>query len=108
MHNVALATLLELCDNSKTLAHVEAWRGNKELTAPALLLQLWRKEEAEIGVKRDQHGQIAGIVQYTFFRCIFVSHVKKEMLCIYSRDVTEDKGIIQIYSIQFHLFLWYF
>ncbi|KAG7324496.1 hypothetical protein KOW79_012512 [Hemibagrus wyckioides] len=59
MHNVALATLLELCDNPKTLAHVEAWRGDKELTAPALLLQLWRKEEAEIGVKRDQHGRIA-------------------------------------------------
>ncbi|KAB5565405.1 hypothetical protein PHYPO_G00241010 [Pangasianodon hypophthalmus] len=59
MQSVSLATLLELCDNPKTLAHVEAWRGEKELTAPALLLQLWRKEEAEIGVKRDQHGRIA-------------------------------------------------
>ncbi|MCJ8735662.1 hypothetical protein PDJAM_G00249940 [Pangasius djambal] len=59
MQSVLLATLLELCDNPKTLAHVEAWRGEKELTAPALLLQLWRKEEAEIGVKRDQHGRIA-------------------------------------------------
>ncbi|XP_060771273.1 cilia- and flagella-associated protein 69-like isoform X2 [Neoarius graeffei] len=59
MQGVMLATLLELCDNPKTLAHVETWRGEKELTAPALLLQLWRKEEVEIGVKRDQHGQIA-------------------------------------------------
>lgn len=61
MQNVVLGTLLDLCDNPKTLAHVEAWRGEKQLTGQALLLRLWRKEEAEIGVKRDQHGRIAGI-----------------------------------------------
>ncbi|KAM9496452.1 cilia- and flagella-associated protein 69 [Clarias gariepinus] len=59
MQGMVLATLLELCDNPKTLVHIEAWRGEKEITAPALLLQLWRKEEEEIGVKRDQHGRIA-------------------------------------------------
>lgn len=59
MQSVVLAALLELCDNPKTLTHVEIWRGEKELTAPVLLLQLWRMEEAEIGVKRDQHGRIA-------------------------------------------------
>ncbi|KAF7702391.1 hypothetical protein HF521_001674 [Silurus meridionalis] len=58
MLNVAVATLLELCENPKTLLHVEAWRGDKELTAPALLLWLWRKEEMELGVKRNQYGQI--------------------------------------------------
>lgn len=69
MQSVVLAALLELCDNPKTLTHVEIWRGEKELTAPVLLLQLWRMEEAEIGVKRDQHGRIAGI--YTLFSYIF-------------------------------------
>ncbi|XP_027021008.2 cilia- and flagella-associated protein 69 [Tachysurus fulvidraco] len=59
MNSVWLATLLELCDNPKTLPHIEAWKGKKGLTAQAMLLQLWRKEEAEIGVKRDQHGRIA-------------------------------------------------
>ncbi|XP_066525431.1 cilia- and flagella-associated protein 69-like isoform X2 [Hoplias malabaricus] len=58
MKSVLLGTLLELCDNHKTLAHIEAWRGEKDLTAPALLLQLWRNEEAEFGVKRDQRGRI--------------------------------------------------
>lgn len=61
MQSVVLVTLLDLCDNPKTLAHVETWRGEKELTAPVLLLQLWRKEEAETRVKRDQHGRITGI-----------------------------------------------
>ncbi|XP_072523947.1 cilia- and flagella-associated protein 69-like isoform X1 [Salminus brasiliensis] len=61
MKGVLLGTLLELCDNPKTLVHVEAWRGEKELTAPALLLQLWRQEEAELGVKRDQHGRITDV-----------------------------------------------
>ncbi|KAK1789234.1 hypothetical protein P4O66_015184 [Electrophorus voltai] len=61
MQSVVLATLLELCDNPKTLAHVEAWRGRSDLTAPALLLQLWRKEEAEMGVRRDEHGRIADV-----------------------------------------------
>uniref|UniRef100_A0A4W4HI82 Cilia- and flagella-associated protein 69 ARM repeats domain-containing protein n=1 Tax=Electrophorus electricus TaxID=8005 RepID=A0A4W4HI82_ELEEL len=58
LHNSFIHLLL--CDNPKTLAHVEAWRGRSDLTAPALLLQLWRKEEAEMGVRRDEHGRIAG------------------------------------------------
>ncbi|XP_062844662.1 cilia- and flagella-associated protein 69-like [Trichomycterus rosablanca] len=61
MQSVVLGTLSELCDNPKTLAHIQAWRGNKDLTAPALLLQLWRNEEAKIGVKRDQHGKLADV-----------------------------------------------
>uniref|UniRef100_W5LI90 Cilia and flagella associated protein 69 n=1 Tax=Astyanax mexicanus TaxID=7994 RepID=W5LI90_ASTMX len=61
MKGVLLGTLLELCDNPKTLAHVTAWRGEKELTAPALLLQMWRQEEAELGVKRDQHSRITDV-----------------------------------------------
>ncbi|KAI4889474.1 hypothetical protein NFI96_015244 [Prochilodus magdalenae] len=63
MKSVLLGTLLELCDNHKTLVHVEAWKGEKDVTAPALLLQLWRQEEAELGVKRDQLGRITADVK---------------------------------------------
>ncbi|XP_056154003.1 cilia- and flagella-associated protein 69-like [Lampris incognitus] len=57
-HNIILATLLELCDNPKTLSHILTWRDNNGHTAPMLLLQLWRKEEEELRVSRDAHGRI--------------------------------------------------
>lgn len=60
MQNVVLGTLLELCDNPKTMSHILAWRGQKSLTTPGLLLQLWRQEEAELGVSRDLYGRISG------------------------------------------------
>ncbi|XP_030203728.1 cilia- and flagella-associated protein 69 isoform X1 [Gadus morhua] len=59
MRGVVLATLLDLCDNPKTLSHVMTWTGSGGRTAPALLLLLWREEEAELGVGRDQHGRIS-------------------------------------------------
>ncbi|KAM9839136.1 cilia- and flagella-associated protein 69 [Aulostomus maculatus] len=59
VHGIVLATLLELCDNLNTLSHILTWRDNRGQTAPRLLLQLWRKEEAELGVSRNQHGGIA-------------------------------------------------
>ncbi|CAL8298824.1 unnamed protein product [Lota lota] len=59
MRGVVLATLLDLCDNPKTLSHVMTWTGAGGQTAPALLLHLWREEEAELGVGRDQHGRIS-------------------------------------------------
>ncbi|KAM4631463.1 cilia- and flagella-associated protein 69 [Polymixia lowei] len=58
MHNVVLATLLELCDNPNTLSHILTWRDGQGRTAPKLLLQLWREEEAELRVNRDGHGRI--------------------------------------------------
>ncbi|XP_063040762.1 cilia- and flagella-associated protein 69-like [Engraulis encrasicolus] len=58
MHGVFLGVLLELCDNPKALPHVRAWRGPGGLSSPRLLLQLWRQEEEELGVQRDQHGRI--------------------------------------------------
>ncbi|XP_039593272.1 cilia- and flagella-associated protein 69-like [Polypterus senegalus] len=58
MHIVLLATLLELCDNPKTIKHINAWKGKKDLTAAALLVSLWRDEEKEMGVLRDEHGRI--------------------------------------------------
>lgn len=52
--------MVEFCDNPKTAAHVNTWRGKKDQTAASLLIKLWRKEEKELGVKRDKHGMIIG------------------------------------------------
>ncbi|XP_073339567.1 cilia- and flagella-associated protein 69-like [Pagrus major] len=59
VHCNILATLLELCDNPNALPHVLSWRGDGGQTAPGLLLQLWREEEEELQVSRNQHGGIA-------------------------------------------------
>ncbi|XP_042290926.1 cilia- and flagella-associated protein 69-like isoform X1 [Thunnus maccoyii] len=59
VHGIVLATLLELCDNTNTLSHILTWRDDGGQTAPRLLLQLWREEEAELGVSRSQNGEIA-------------------------------------------------
>lgn len=36
------------------------WRGKRNQTAANLLIQLWRQEEVDLGVKRDQYGRIVG------------------------------------------------
>ncbi|XP_055468749.1 cilia- and flagella-associated protein 69 [Psammomys obesus] len=56
--NLILGIMVEFCDNPKTSAHINAWRGKKGLTAASLLIKLWRKEEKELGVKRDKNGMI--------------------------------------------------
>ncbi|KAM4874416.1 cilia- and flagella-associated protein 69 isoform 1-T1 [Thomomys bottae] len=56
--NLILGIMVEFCDNPKTAAHVNAWRGKKDQTAASLLIKLWRKEEKELGVKRDRSGKI--------------------------------------------------
>ncbi|XP_072910673.1 cilia- and flagella-associated protein 69-like isoform X2 [Hemitrygon akajei] len=58
IHNLILGTLLELCENSKTICHIKVWRGKNDSTAPCLLLHLWRHIEKEMRVKRDEHGRI--------------------------------------------------
>nr|XP_057904002.1 cilia- and flagella-associated protein 69-like isoform X2 [Doryrhamphus excisus] len=59
VHAVILAALLELCDNPDTVPHVLAWRhGHSGRTAASLLLHVWRREEAELGVSRNPHGGI--------------------------------------------------
>jgi len=58
MHNVLLGCLLDLCENPKTVQHVLTWRGAQGQTASHLLCQVWRTEEAEMGVKRDSQGAI--------------------------------------------------
>ncbi|XP_075413469.1 cilia- and flagella-associated protein 69 [Tenrec ecaudatus] len=56
--NLILGIMVEFCDNPKTAAHVNAWRGKKEQTAASLLIKLWRREERELGVRRDKNGRI--------------------------------------------------
>ncbi|KAM6314866.1 cilia- and flagella-associated protein 69-like [Aegotheles albertisi] len=56
--NIILGILVEFCDNPKTTSHISTWRGEKDQTAANLLIQLWRQEELELGVKRDQYGRI--------------------------------------------------
>ncbi|XP_008291114.1 uncharacterized protein C7orf63 [Stegastes partitus] len=58
VHGIVLATLLELCDNPNTVSHILDWRDGGGQTAARLLLQLWRDEEEDLGLKRDQHGGI--------------------------------------------------
>nr|XP_013797026.1 PREDICTED: cilia- and flagella-associated protein 69 isoform X2 [Apteryx mantelli mantelli] len=58
--NIILGILVEFCDNPKTTSHISTWRGEKDQTAANLLIQLWRQEELELGVRRDQYGRIVG------------------------------------------------
>ncbi|NXL93444.1 CFA69 protein, partial [Alectura lathami] len=59
--NTILGILVEICDNPKSTFHISTWRGEKDQTAAKLLIQLWRQEESDLGVKRDQHGRIADV-----------------------------------------------
>ncbi|NWW83675.1 CFA69 protein, partial [Rhynochetos jubatus] len=56
--NIILGILVEFCDNPKTTLHISTWRGEKDQTGANLLVQLWRQEESELGVKRDPYGRI--------------------------------------------------
>ncbi|NXK26185.1 CFA69 protein, partial [Arenaria interpres] len=58
LYNIILGILVDFCDNPKTALHINTWRGEKDQTAANLLIQLWRQEECELGVKRDQYGRI--------------------------------------------------
>uniref|UniRef100_A0A0B7A2W0 Cilia- and flagella-associated protein 69 ARM repeats domain-containing protein n=1 Tax=Arion vulgaris TaxID=1028688 RepID=A0A0B7A2W0_9EUPU len=61
MHNIILGCLLDLCENPKTANHILTWRGKDGCTASHLLCQIWRQEEVEIGVKRNNHGVILDV-----------------------------------------------
>ncbi|ETE58110.1 hypothetical protein L345_16170, partial [Ophiophagus hannah] len=56
--NLILGILVEFCDNPKTVSHINVWRGKKDQTAANLLINLWRQEEEEMGVKHDKVGRI--------------------------------------------------
>ncbi|XP_042331530.1 cilia- and flagella-associated protein 69 isoform X2 [Sceloporus undulatus] len=57
--NQILGILVEFCDNSKTVCHINTWRGKKGQTAANLLIHLWRQEEEDMGVRHDKVGRIA-------------------------------------------------
>ncbi|NWX37642.1 CFA69 protein, partial [Notiomystis cincta] len=56
--NIILGILVELSDNPKTTLHMSIWQGKRNQTAAKLLIQLWRQEELDLGVRRDQYGKI--------------------------------------------------
>ncbi|XP_032436129.1 cilia- and flagella-associated protein 69 [Xiphophorus hellerii] len=58
VHSIILSILLDLCNNPNTRPLVLGWRDADGLTAPGVLLQLWREEEEELGVLRDKNGGI--------------------------------------------------
>ena len=44
----------------QVLVHITLWRGKNEKTVAKLLVDLWIQEEEKLGVKRQEHGVIAG------------------------------------------------
>ena len=44
----------------QALAHVQSWRGKKQISAGKLLVELWKKEESNMGVARDKTGKVTG------------------------------------------------
>lgn len=63
VHGIILSTLLDLCSNPNARPQVLSWRDVGGQTAPRLLLQLWREEEEELGVLRNQRGGIKGLTR---------------------------------------------
>ncbi|XP_053916631.1 cilia- and flagella-associated protein 69 isoform X3 [Cuculus canorus] len=58
LYSVILGILVEFCNNPKTISDISIWRGEKDQTAANLLIQLWRQEELELGLKRDRYGRV--------------------------------------------------
>ncbi|NWZ16154.1 CFA69 protein, partial [Agelaius phoeniceus] len=58
LSNIILGALVEFSDNPKTVLHMSIWRGKRDQTAANVLVQLWRQEEMDLGVQRDQYGKI--------------------------------------------------
>lgn len=55
-----VSALLELCENPQAVTHLLRWSGDRDASAPQLLLHIWRREEETTGVSRDPHGLITG------------------------------------------------
>ncbi|KAI9184363.1 hypothetical protein H9P43_003416 [Blastocladiella emersonii ATCC 22665] len=72
-----LSVLLELLENPKTHQHVVTWSSSKYPNAPALLLDLWRNEKAQLKFDRNLNAidemrinfccKIFGILSHTGF-----------------------------------------
>lgn len=62
MQNLILGCLLDLSDNPKTLNHLLQWEGKNNVKISHFLCELWRDEELENGVERDENGIILVII----------------------------------------------
>ena len=60
MQNLVLGALLDLTEDPRAVSHVVTWRGLGQITAVSLLVNLWRQEEAAMGVKRDPNNIMIG------------------------------------------------
>lgn len=58
MQNLILGCILDLCDNPKTLTHMLQWESKDNNNVSHFLCALWRDEERDIGVERDENGII--------------------------------------------------
>lgn len=63
MHNLVLGCLLDLCENPKTVPHINSWRGKDDISAAHLFCDIWRAEETEMGVEREKSGAIANALK---------------------------------------------
>lgn len=58
MQNLILGCILDFCDNPKTLTHMLQWESKDNNNISHFLCALWRDEEKDIGVERDENGII--------------------------------------------------
>jgi hypothetical protein len=71
MQNIILGCLLDLSDNPKTLTHLLQWEGKDNCKISHFLCELWRNEEKENGVERDENGIILSNIYYLFKKMYF-------------------------------------
>ena len=60
MHNMIMGCLLDLSENPKIVTHLVTWLGRDGVTVGHLLCDAWRREEREMGVRRDANGCLLG------------------------------------------------
>ncbi|XP_029444644.1 cilia- and flagella-associated protein 69-like isoform X1 [Rhinatrema bivittatum] len=63
LNNLILRIVVEFCENPKSISHIVTWRGNQNQAIGNFLIQLWRQEEQEIGVRRDENERIVDAKQ---------------------------------------------
>uniref|UniRef100_A0A672L7A5 Cilia- and flagella-associated protein 69 ARM repeats domain-containing protein n=1 Tax=Sinocyclocheilus grahami TaxID=75366 RepID=A0A672L7A5_SINGR len=56
-----VSVLLELCESPQAITRLLRWSGERDASAPQLLLHIWRREEEQTGVSRDPHGMITDV-----------------------------------------------
>lgn len=88
--NIILRILVEFSGNPKTILHMSMWRGKREQTAANLLIELWRQEELDLGVRRDEDGRIVGKF---YDACGTVSSPVKQndIICFHSLNSHDSK-----------------